>query len=155
MNELQQVQLLLDQLINALQQTFQAGEEIPDELQGQIAQELEYLFNRINQLSQPTQIPELSNAPFPSSNIHAFKYDPETQKLFIKFQDKYPNTNGPIYQYENIPKFIFDVFSRGAVGPKTSGANRWHRWQKGITPSLGAAAHALIKSGGYQYQRVA
>jgi len=99
-------------------------------------------------------IPPLQPAPHDSSNINAFRYDPESQRLFVKFQGKYPQQNGPVYRYEGVPDFIFNVFSRGAVGPKTSGSNAWHTWKKGSTPSHGAAMAALIKNGGYQYQRM-
>jgi len=99
-------------------------------------------------------IPPLQQAPHESSNINAFRYDPESQRLFVKFQGKYPQQNGPVYKYEGVPDFIFNVFSRGAVGPKTSGSNAWHTWKKGSTPSHGAAMAALIKNGGYQYTRM-
>lgn len=99
-------------------------------------------------------VPELDSAPHESSNINAFRYDPKSGRLFVKFQDKYPSQNGPVYSYEGVPKNIFDVFRRGAVAPKTSGRNAWHRWKKGVTPSHGAAMYALIKQGGYPYQRV-
>ncbi len=99
-------------------------------------------------------IPPLEPAPHPSSNINAFRYDPETQRLIVKFQDKYPKQNGPVYAYEGVPKYIFDVFSRGAIGPKTSGKNAWHRWKKNTMPSHGAAMYALIKSGAFPYSRL-
>ena len=99
-------------------------------------------------------IPQLEEAPHPSSNINAFRYEPESKRLFIKFQDKYPGQNGPVYSYEGVPKNIFDVFSRGAVAPKTSGKNAWHRWRKGVAPSHGAAMYALIREGGFPYQRL-
>jgi KTSC domain len=99
-------------------------------------------------------IPPLQPAPHESSNINAFRYNPENQQLFVKFQGKYPQQNGPVYKYEGVPDFIFNVFSRGAVGPKTSGSNGWHTWKKGVTPSHGAAMAALIKNGGYQYTRM-
>jgi len=99
-------------------------------------------------------IPPLETAPHPSSNINAFRYDPESQRLIVKFQDKYPKQNGPVYAYEGVPKYIFDVFAKGSIGPKTSGKNAWHRWRKGVTPSHGAAMHALIKSGAFPYSRM-
>jgi hypothetical protein len=100
------------------------------------------------------KIPELEQAPHESSNINAFRYDPQSGKLFVKFQGKYPKQNGPVYSYDGIPKNIYDVFRRGAVAPKTSGKNAWHTWKEGVTPSHGAAMYALIKQGGYPYQRL-
>lgn len=99
-------------------------------------------------------IPPLEQAPHESSNINAFRYDPSNGKLFVKFQDKFPGTNGPVYSYEGVPKNIFEVFRRGAVAPKTSGSNAWHTWKEGVTPSHGAAMYALIREGNYPYQRI-
>lgn len=158
MNEVQELENLLAGLLRAIQEVLESGEILSDEFQGELATTLQRLTSRIEELRSqtniPKPIPELPKAEYPSSNIHAFQYDPKSQKLFIKFQDKYPQTNGPVYQYENVPRFIFEVFRRGAVAPKTSGKNRWHTWKKGVTPSLGAAAYALIKSGGFPYQKV-
>lgn len=99
-------------------------------------------------------IPGLEPAPYESSNINAFKYDPKSQKLVVKFQGKYPSQNGPVYAYEGVPKNIFEVFARGAVAPKTSGHNRWHRWKKGVTPSHGAAMYALIREGNFPFRKL-
>ena len=100
------------------------------------------------------QIPPLENAPYESSNIHAFRYEPKSQKLYVKFQGKDVANAGPVYSYEGVPPFIFDVFKRGAVGPVTSGSNKWHTWRKDVLPSHGAAMYHLIKAGGYPYQRL-
>jgi hypothetical protein len=106
-------------------------------------------------VAPPNQpIPALEQAPHESSNINAFRYDPQSGRLFVKFQGKYPAQNGPVYSYENVPNYIYDVFRRGAVGPKTSGRNQWHTWKEGVTPSHGAAMYALIKAGGFPYQRL-
>jgi len=103
----------------------------------------------------PTEpVPELDQAPHESSNINAFKYDPKSQKLWVKFQGKYPAQNGPVYSYEGVPNNIYEVFRRGAVAPKTSGSNQWHTWKEGVTPSHGAAMYALIREGNYPYQRL-
>ena len=125
-------------------------EEVEAE-QAQVAQELtpeqpEPISNE--------NIPNLEPAPYESSNINAFKYDPKTQKLIVKFQGKYPKQNGPVYAYDGVPKNIFDVFARGAVAPKTSGKNRWHRWRKGVTPSHGASMYALIREGNFPYRKL-
>lgn len=45
-------------------------------------------------------------------------------------------------------------FSNGAVPAKTSGQNEHGRWWVGKNPSLGAAFSALIRQGGYQYERL-
>lgn len=99
-------------------------------------------------------VPPLESAPHESSNINAFRYDPKNGKLFVKFQGDFPSQNGPIYSYEGVPANIFDIFRRGAVAPKTSGSNAWHKWKAGVAPSHGASMYALIKQGGYKYTRL-
>lgn len=157
MNELQEFENLLRGLLQAIEQVIASGEILSDEFQGELANTINLLWNRIEALRvtpTPQPTPELPPAEYPSSNIHAFRYDPQSQKLFIQFQDKYPQTNGPVYEYGGVPQYIFEVFRRGAVAPKTSGRNKWHTWKKGVTPSLGASAYALIRLGGFPYQRV-
>lgn len=181
--KIQQLEQALDFLITSIYEMMQNGEEISDEIANQLADEIEGTIQKITDLkanegdinaiereqaqvseqvvqppsgAPPTggNVPPLQPAPHESSNINAFRYNPENQQLFVKFQGKYPQQNGPVYKYEGVPDFIFNVFSRGAVGPKTSGSNGWHTWKKGVTPSHGAAMAALIKNGGYQYQRM-
>jgi len=180
MNDIDTLERLIDQILAGIQEVLASGEVLSDEFQGMIAEEIRLTLARIDELraagqpqepGQPPEpeaapeapappapfggpIPELEPAPHESSNINAFRYDPKTEQLYVKFQGKYPQQNGPVYQYKGVPKFIYDVFSRGAVGPKTSGRNAWHRWKEGVTPSHGAAMFALIKQGGYPYQRM-
>jgi len=99
-------------------------------------------------------VPELDDAPFPSSNISRFRYDPESQKLIIQFLGNHPNRNGSVYEYSQVPQNIFNIFRRGAVAPRTSGSNAWHTWKEGSAPSLGASAYALIREGGFSYRRL-
>ena len=148
----------LNEVLLILQDMLENGEEIPDALFAEIA-------NAIEEINQTEQAPiELPNAPpapevtqgeHPSSNIEGFKYSPEKKELLIQFHGPYPQAKGPIYSYQNVPAYIYDVVSRGSVGPRTTGANRYHSWQKGVTPSLGASVYALIKNAGYPYERVA
>lgn len=160
MDELQEFQGLLQELLQAIQLSMESGEALPDEMQGQIAQTLELLYNRIESLmgqqipTTPQAQPELEPAGFPSSNISRFRYDPKSQNLIVQFLGKYPNRDGGTYQYQNVPQNIFNIFRRGAVAPRTSGKNAWHRWEKGKAPSLGASAYALLREGGYNYQRL-
>lgn len=160
----------IEELKNALRQVMQMiadrNEPLSEELKTALAQVMEHVANRIQELRQqearqiegqvtpPQGPPPIEPGPFPSSNINGFNYDYDSGKLLVKFQDKYPGTNGAVYAYENVPRFIYDVFRKGAVAPKTSGKNRWHTWRKGVTPSLGAAMYHLIRNGGYSYQRL-
>ena len=182
MNDIAELQELISQLVNGIQQVMQSGEVLTDEFQGMVAQTIQLAMQRIEELQidrsaeepqlEPPQevppqqpprgprpptgepVPELEAAPHPSSNINAFRYDPKNQRLFVKFQGRYPQQNGPVYRYEGVPPFVNDVFSRGAVGPRTSGSNAWHTWRRGVTPSHGAAMAALVKAGGYPYVRM-
>lgn len=163
--EIERLENILDDLISSAQRVLQIQGSLTDEYQNLIADQISWLTNRIEELyeeespadglppalNQPPQVP---HAEYPSSNINGFQYDPETQNLTVKFQDKYPGQNGPIYSYQGVPPYIYDVFRRGAVAPKTSGKNAWHTWKEGVTPSHGAAMYALIKQGNFPYQRV-
>ncbi len=169
MNELQQLEQLLQELMSGIQTILMSGEDISDEFTAMITQELGTVISRIEELRsqnpvdglQPNaapppaaNVPQLDPGPYPSSNVNSFKYDPNTQQLFVKFHGKDSADSGPVYQYQNIPRNIYDVFSKGRVGPKTSGQNQYHRWIKGVTPSLGASLYALIREGNFPYQRM-
>ena len=161
--ELQELERLLQELLAGIQEVLQSGEILSDEMQMEIARQLEYLTSEIDRLraenpveglSQETPVPPLTPGPYPSSNVNAFKYNPKTQQLFVKFHGKDSADSGPVYGYQGVPQYIYDIFSKGRVAPKTSGQNQYHRWIKGVTPSLGASLNALIKEGGYPYQRM-
>lgn len=163
--EIQLLEQLLDQLIAGIQEVLQSGEILSDEFQGMLAQEIEFTVNRIDELRSkvspadgltPTtqQIPQLEQGPYPSSNVNSFKYNPDNGQLFVKFHGKDSADSGPVYGYQNVPKNVYDLFSQGRVAPKTSGSNQYHTWIKGVTPSLGASLYALIRNGGYNYQRL-
>jgi hypothetical protein len=160
----------IEELKNALRQLMQIiiarDSPLSDEMKMNLSKVIEHVGNRINELRQlsgpsgpPKEpippLPPIPPAPYESSNINAFKYDPESGKLLVKFHGKDTADSGPIYSYDDVPEYIFDIFRRGAVGPKTTGANKYHAWYKGITPSLGAAMSALIKKGPYPYTRIA
>ncbi len=157
----------IEQLKNALREILQLvasrNQPMTEELKQALVQLTDHIANRIQKLRQeespadslqPQAKQELEPGPFPSSNVNAFKYDPRSQKLLVKFHGKDTADSGPTYGYSGVPEFIFDVFRRGAIAPKTSGGNKYHQWFKGVTPSLGASMNALIKAGGYQYQRL-
>jgi|SRR6478736_3564738 len=168
MNPQQEIQFLnqiSDQITSSLENLIRKGVKPPKELIRALADEIAYIAQRLEELKAevqeaPIEMPKapegpLTPGPFPSSNINSFKYDPENQQLFVKFHGKDTADSGPTYSYQGIPEYIFDIFSRGAIGPKTTGKNKYHAWFKGVTPSLGAAMYALIKKGPYPYQRVA
>jgi hypothetical protein len=159
------LQGILDQIVDSIEEILLSGEEIPDEIQGMLAEEIEVTMREIAEL-QSQIVPEkvLPTAPPPtqqpqgqiqSSNINRFAYDPKKRQLFVKFQGDFPQENGPVYQYQNVPEEIFEVFRRGAIPARTNGRNRWGKWWVGKTPSLGATFYQTIRNGGYPYQRVA
>ena len=154
MEELQELQNLLSNFLGQVENVLASGENIPDQVAGEIAQTLGALFSRIEELKQITpNIPPLEEA-MPSSNIGAFNYDPRKQKLFVQFLDKYPNRQGPIYSYEGVPFEIFDLFRKGSYPAKTTGKNRWGKWFKGKYPSIGAAMYGWLKKGNFPYHKL-
>lgn len=90
----------------------------------------------------------IDRAPLDSSNIYGFQYDPKSGDLKVRFQ------SGSIYGYKGVPKQIYQIFANGAVPAKTDGKNEYGQWWVGKNPSLGAAFSALIRQGGYPYQRL-
>ena len=162
--EISLLESLIDEIIASLQAIIQSGEQLSDEFQGMLANELEKTLDRIQQLKSQSPVdqlpppaaaaPPLEPGPFPSSNVNSFKYNPKTEELFVKFHGAESAGSGPIYRYQGVPRNIYDVFSKGRVAPKTSGQNQYHRWIKGVTPSLGASLYALIRNGGFQYQKL-
>jgi KTSC domain len=161
--QLQLLEQLMDELINTIQQVVQSGEVLSDEFQSVLAKELEFTFNRIEELksqfpvealpAQGQKPPEI-NQGMPSSNVEGFAYDDKNQRLLVRFLGKYPDRNGPIYGYQGVPKQIFDMFRKGAVPARTDGQNKWGKWWKGKVPSLGASLYTLVKNGPYSYQRL-
>lgn len=145
------LQIVMAEIISIVNEMTAAGEQIDDETMGAVAGVIESITQRILQLrlTVPVETPQLDEAPFPSSQINSFKYDPRKKRLFVKFMGPKTANSGPTYRYEGVPSFIYEVFRRGAVGPTTTGRNRYHAWHRGVLPSLGAAMHWLIKSGGY------
>lgn len=156
--ELQELEELLRELLEALEFIMQSGEELNDELQGEIARTLEKLYDKIEQLrgESPTVSPVPQMTPsMPSSNVEGFSYDDENNRLYVRFLGDYPNRNGPIYSYENVPPVIFELFKRGSVPARTDGKNKWGTWWKGKVPSIGASVYGLLKLGGFPYAKVA
>ena len=164
MNE-QKINDLKDALREIVKMISSREGPLPEDLKVLLVQVMEHVANRIQELrSEETQEPvenlppgqppnQLEPAPYPSSNINGFKYNYKTGKLLVKFMGKDTADSGPTYSYEGVPKFIYDTFARGAVPPHTSGKNKWHQWEKGVMPSLGAAMYHLIRTN-YPYQKL-
>jgi hypothetical protein len=160
--EIAELEELLRELLAGMQEILQSGEIMSDEFQGQVAQTLNALTDRIDQLqrenpisapSPPQEEPPLEEG-MASSNVNSFGYDPENQRLLVKFNGRDQRDNGPVYGYDGVPKVIFDLFQSGAIPARTNGRNRWGRWWQGKVPSLGASLYTLIGQGQYPYQRL-
>ena len=209
---------LLAEFLYAIDETQASGEEIPDEVLGQVAETLNALNTRIEQIEQaqnpppppepnepppspdaqllwilagqqpqafisylrsyPTQATQalLSNpgqlnatiqrlsqmmpqgeqpvqdgiqhADLNSSNVWGARYDPRSGKMRVRFQ------GGSIYEYDGIPRPIFDAFIHGNAEARTSGQNQYGRWWKNKNPTLGGAFHKYIKAGNFPYRRI-
>lgn len=158
MDEIRTLEELLRNIVSGLQNVLSSGEQISDEVATQANQVITQLVSRIKEIEAGTTIngpaiPPLQDS-MPSSNISAFAYDPKNQRMFVRFLGKYPNRQGPVYSYEGVPPVIFKIFQTGAVPSKTDGSNRWGRWWKGKSPSMGATMNVLLKHGGFPYARM-
>lgn len=145
---------ILDQIIQLVLQMLENGEEIEPELEELLIEILKDELQSSIGTEAPTS-PPIEPAPIGSSTINSFGYDPQTQKLKVKFQGDYPQQNGPVYEYDGVPQDIFALFRKGAVPARTDGKNDWGKWWKGKHPSLGASMHTLIKEMNYPYRKVA
>lgn len=161
MNE-QKIEDLKNALKEIVMMISQREGPLPEDLKVLLVQAMEHVANRIQQLRQEDQgveeltppQPEIQQA-MPSSNIYGFNYDYDNNKLLVKFQGNDGVGQGPVYSYEGVQPYIFDLFKRGAAIAKTTGKNKWGSWWKGKSPSIGAAMNAFIKAGNYPYQKVA
>lgn len=154
----------MDDIINLLESLMQQATALVDELsEDEMAQVLQIFRDAVELIQEqesqapieaPGQIGALPSSTHESSNVNGFKYDPESQELHVQFHGPYPNAAGPIYSYAGVPKYLFDIIEKGSVGPKTSGKNRYHAWVKGVTPSLGGTVNAILKAGGFKYEKI-
>lgn len=159
--EINRLEDILDQLIDGTIRVIETGQVLSNEHIQLITEQIQWIESEIQRLYQELQVggsppPEegIEQGQHPSSNIYGFKYDPEKQKLLIKFQDKYPATNGPVYSYDGVPSQVVELLAMGALPPSTTGGNEWHHWKEGVTPSMGATAIRLITNGQFPYQRI-
>lgn len=106
---------------------------------------------QLNQMMPKGELPVIGgiqHADLNSSNVWGAAYDPKTGKMRVRFQE------GGIYEYDGVPKAIFDAFIHGNAEAKTSGRNQYGRWWRGKNPSLGAALNQYIKLGKFPYRKI-
>jgi len=147
-----------DLIQSLIQQVLENQQEFSD-------QELERIFQVLQQAAEwlesrkeapiESAVPQVPASDIPSSNVNGFSYDPKSKSLLVQFHGEYPNLEGPIYQYEEVPEVLFKILKSGSVPAKTNGSNRFGSWWKGKLPSLGGTLNALIKAGGFEYKKVA
>lgn len=127
---------------------------IPDDALNNLASRESILNSFISRLSREypegiaLQADGIQHAPLMSSNIYGFQYDYKNKMLRVRFN------SGEIYEYQNVPKFVFNMFASGNHAATTTGQNRWGRWWRGKNPSLGSAFHYFIRNAGFPYQRL-
>lgn len=156
MNE-QKIQELKDSLREIVGMISAREGPMPEDLKVVLAQVIEHVANRIQELRKEDEgliqkQPEIYPA-MPSSNIFGFNYDYDKNKLLVKFQGNDGVGQGPVYSFDGVQPYIFDLFKRGAAIAKTTGSNKWGSWWKGKSPSAGSAFYHLIRNH-YPYQRL-
>lgn len=97
---------------------------------------------------QPPVIDGIPHADLNSSNVWGAAYDPRTGKMKVRFH------GGSEYEYDGIPKTIFDAFIHGNAASKTKGQNQYGSWWPGKNPSMGAALNQYIKAGNFPYRKI-
>ncbi len=125
--------------------SFQSLLRNPDRLQHVVAQLQK--TNPIESIPQQQQ-DGIEKSGLQSSNIYGANYDPKSGKLRVRFQE------GNVYEYDNVPPYVFNAFRNGASAAKTSGSNRFGKWWVGKSPSLGAAFWNYIRQAGYAYRKL-
>lgn len=84
-----------------------------------------------------------------SSNVDSFRYDTESEILFLTFND------GSTYKYYNITFGEFMDVTGGNAICITEGQNEFGRWFVGKTPSVGAAVYVYLTNSNKRYERAA
>jgi len=152
----------MNSILSAIESLIQSGRTISSDIMTAAASEIRRLTQGIQSLQSgaaqtpppvPPPEPPLENA-MPSSVINAFNFDPASNSLRVQFRGRFPNAEGSIYQYENVPNEIFELFRRGAVPARTRGSNRWGNWWEGKHPSMGSSMNVLLRGLNLPYQRL-
>lgn len=84
-----------------------------------------------------------------SSNVNQYRYDSETEILFITFND------GSTYKYYNVAFGEFMDIRDGNAQCISEGSNQYGSWFVGKTPSVGAAVYVYLVAAGKRFERSA
>lgn len=155
----------MEELLQYFQMLLNYAEENASRLNEQSQRALAEFISQIQQLieelsspqSQPLNTQRAPTPPpagMPSSNVAGMQYDNKTGDLRVQFLGKYPNRNGPIYEYGPIPKVMAELLLSGAIPARTKGQNKWGKWFPGKNPSAGASVFTLLKNRNVPFQRL-
>lgn len=97
---------------------------------------------------EPPVVDGIPHAPLNSSNVWGANYDQRSGKMRVRFN------SGAVYEYDNVPINIFRAFISGNAAARTDGQNRFGRWWRQKSPSIGAAMHQYIRRGNFPYRRL-
>lgn len=127
--------------------------QVPVKEINDLARNPQALQNVLRQLQSkitlfPQQKDGIPQADLQSSNVYGYQYDPSSGSLKVRFQ------NGGIYEYDDVPPFIYKLFSDGAIPAKTEGENEYGAWWIGKRPSIGSSLNYLLKNGAYRYTKL-
>ncbi len=113
----------------------------------QLNSTIEHLSRTMPQGEQPV-VDGIPHSDLNSSNIWGARYDQRTGRMRVRFQ------GGSEYEYEGVPRNIFNAFIQGNAVARTNGQNQYGRWWRGKSPSAGAGFHQYIRQGNFPYRRI-
>lgn len=105
-------------------------------------------------VSPPGESDGIQGSQIRSSNVFGTSYDPQQQKLLVKFNGKNTREGGPLYEYDGVSPQMAGVIENGLIPAKTNGRNKFGSWWQGKTPSLGASVNEMLKNSGIPYRKV-
>src|SRR5665213_3388586 len=145
--EIEELERMIDEVLALLDEALSIP-SIPTERIEELLEALEYLNHEIELLEggAETDFPT-DKGQFPSSNVNGYAWNPKTGKMLVQFHGKYPQAEGPTYEYDDVDQNTFNIINKGQVAPRTSGKNGFHEWRKNLAPSHGASVYALLREG--------
>jgi len=103
----------------------------------------------------PAESDGIPESDIESSNVFGMKFNKDTGELQVKYNGKDQKGAGPTYSYQGVSPKMYEILSKGMLPPDTSGENKYHKWTRGVTPSLGGSVNKLLIRSGSPYQKIA